>query len=276
VCAIKLPVFGINNDKWLEDLAMLVGTKVVDEEAGISLSEITASSLGFAKQVTVGISNTKIVESKRDKGAIEKRLEVYEKDLEKLIGDRDRFDVQRRMSFLSSKAAVITVGYSTELELHEKGDRVDDAMCAVRAAREEGFVPGGGTTLLRLSRNIDIEELDERYRFGAEALLKSCERPIRQILENAGENIDEIISKIMKKDDFEFGYNIDSEEYGSLTEMGVIDPKKVTRAALQNAATISLLLITTEAAIADIPENQSGYQPPAGWRLPDDKLNHKY
>lgn len=279
VCACKLPLFkgSPNPQLWLEDLAMMVGTKVIDEEAGMPLSELTIKDLGFARQVTVDISTTKIVASKRDENAISSRLERYQEDLKKLIGDKDRYDIERRSNFLSSNAAVITVGYATELELREKGDRVEDAMCAVRAAREGGYVPGGGTTLFRLSRQIDVSEIDERYQSGAIALLKACQRPIRQILENASENIDEILTELDKSDEFDYGYNVDSGKFGSLIEMGVIDPKKVTKSALENATTIALLMITTEAAIAHVDANNDGWQPPAGWRLPDNRnLNHKY
>lgn len=279
VCACKLPLFrgSPNPQLWLEDLAMMVGTKVVDEEAGMPLSELTIKDLGFARQVTVDISTTKIVASRRDERAISARLDGYKEDLKKLLGDKDRLDVERRMNFLSSSAAVITVGYSTELELREKGDRVEDAMCAVRAAREGGYVPGGGTTLYRLSKQIDVSQIDERYRTGAIALLNACQRPIKQILENASENVEEILSELDKSDKFDYGYNVDSGEFGSLIEMGVIDPKKVTKSALENATTIALLLITTEAAIAYVDANNDGFQPPAGWRLPDNRnLNHKY
>lgn len=280
VCAIKLPVFKGSPypNLWLEDLAMMIGTKVIDEENGISLSELKMSDLGFAKQITVDISTTKIVASKRDELAIKNRIDLYNDELLKLIGDRDRRDILDRMSFLSSKAAVITVGYSTELELREKGDRVEDAMCAVRAAREGGFVPGGGTTLLKLSQQIPLDELEEKYRCGAQALLNACKKPFYQILFNAGENADLILSKINESEDFDFGYNVDTEQYGSLIEMGVIDPKKVTKSALENAATIAMLLITTEAAIADVPgKEKTAWQPPAGWRAPSDSnLNHKY
>jgi chaperonin GroEL len=277
VCVVKIPLFGIKNELWLEDLAMMTGTKVIDEELGMPLSAVTIKDLGFARQVSVGISTTKIIASKRDEPAIEKRIAIYKNDLEKLIGERERIDVRNRVSFLSSKAAVITVGYSTELELREKGDRVEDAMCAVRAAKEEGFVPGGGMALLRIAKKIDLSLLKERYRLGAETLIKACSKPAIQILLNAGEDPEKILSEILQKDDVDYGYNVATEEFGQLSQMGIIDPKKVTRAALQNATTISLLLITTEAAIADKREDPSAWQPPAGWRPPSNSnLNHKY
>lgn len=278
VCAIKIPVFGSNHDMWLEDLAMLVGTKVVDEDYGVSLESLDISDLGFAKQVTVDISSTKIIESKRNLKAIEGRIDLYEKDLNKLIGDRDREDTKNRLKFLSSKAAIITVGYSTEAELREKGDRVEDAMCAVKAANEEGYVPGGGLTLYKLSKMIDLSPLNEEYRFGAEILLGACRKPIMQILNNALEDTDKIFNKIDSEAGFDFGYNVDTEQYGSMLEMGIIDPKKVTRVALQNATTIALLLLTTDAIIADMPNAPSGWQPPAGYRLPGQQkeFNHKY
>lgn len=279
VCVCKLPLFkgSSNPQMWLEDLAMLTGTKVVDEEEGIPLSQINIDDLGFARQVNVDISTTKIVASRRNERAIEARLDMYRNDLNKLIGDRERRDIMDRMSFLSSRAAVITVGYSTELELREKGDRVEDAMCAVRAAREEGYVPGGGTTLYKISNNISLDDLGEKYRTGAQALLRACQRPLRQILENAGEDIERILDQLSQSRDFDYGYNVDTGTFGSLIQMGVIDPKKVTKTALQNATTIALLLITTEAAIADVEYVREGWVPPAGWRPPSDtKFNHRY
>lgn len=280
VCAVKLPVFkgSPHQHMWLEDLAILTGTKIIDEENGIPLSEFKYSDLGFARQITVDISTTKIIESKRQENAIKSRLKTYSEDLNKLLGEKERRDVQDRMAFLGSKAAVITVGYSTELELREKGDRIEDAMCAVRAAKESGYLPGGGVALLKASKMINLDSLPASQHCGAKALLRSCERPIRQILNNAGEDTDTIINNILANSDFDFGYNVDSGEYGSLIKMGVIDPQKVTKSALQNATTIAIVLLSTETVVSEMTHNPSAWQPPAGYRFPGSNasFNHKY
>jgi chaperonin GroEL len=281
VCACKLPLFrgSVSNKMWLEDLAMLLGTKIVDEDNGISMESLDVSDLGFAKQVSVGSSLTKIIASKRNESLISSRVEQYKTDLSKLIGDLERRDVENRMSFLSSRAAVITVGYSTELELREKGDRVEDAMCAVRAAIKGGYVPGAGIALLKASEMCleELASLDEKYKQGAFAVLDACRKPFRQILHNASISHEDIENVILMNDDINFGFNVDTEEYGDLIEMGVIDPALVTITAITNAVTIAILLITTDAAIADVSANRDGWQPPAGWRPPSNgSFNHKY
>lgn len=277
VCAIKIPPFGKRNDEWLEDLAALTGTVIVGEDRGKPLSEVTVEDLGFAGRVEVDKHFTKISSPSRDEARISARMEDYREDLQKLGGDLERKDIRDRMAFLTSKAAVITVGYSTELELREKGDRVEDAMSAVRAAIEEGFVPGAGMTLYRAAQSVDLSDLDEKYHAGAEVLLEACKKPAIQILDNAMEDFDEILSQVMSEDSVQFGYNCATREFGDLIEMGVIDPKKVTRTALQNATSIALLLLTTEAVVAELPEDPSGWQPVAGWRPPSETgLNHKY
>lgn len=281
VCACKIPVFkgSVSNKMWLEDLAMLLGTKVVDEDNGISLQSIDINDLGFAKQISVNSTTTKIIASKRNESLISARISQYKDDLGKLIGDIERRDIENRMSFLSNKAAVITVGYSTELELREKGDRVEDAMCAVRAAIKSGYVPGAGVTLLKaaqLCKN-EFESIDDKYKEGAFAVFNACNKPFRQILYNASLHYEDIEERILSNDDINFGFNVDTEEYGNLIDMGVIDPALVTITALTNAVTIAVLLITTDAAIADVSSNKDGWQPPAGWRPPSQaNLNHKY
>jgi chaperonin GroEL len=276
-CAVKIPTFGKNNEAWLEDLAILTGTMIVSEERGKPLAEVSVDELGFAKSVEVGRFLTKITGPRKDEARLNERVEIYKNDLSTLIGDLVRKDITDRMAFLSSNAAIVTVGYSTELELREKGDRVDDAMSAVKAAVEEGFVPGGGFALYRAANSIDLKELEEEYRKGAEVLINACRVPAEQILSNAQEESDVILKKVMKEDALSFGYNCATRQYGDLIKMGVIDPKKVTRTALENATSIALLLLTTEAVVAEMPDNPTGWQPPAGWRKPDPTgLNHKY
>jgi chaperonin GroEL len=178
---------------------------------------------------------------------------------------------------LKNKAAIISVGYSTELELKEKGDRVDDSICATRAAIEEGFVPGGGIAILRAANQVDLSELDKELVPAAKVLLGACVRPITQITENAFEDPEKIVETVLKSNNINFGYNAASGEFEDLVEAGVIDPKKVVRTALQNAASISLLLINTEAIVSEQADNPSSWQPPAGWRPPEEgKLEHKY
>jgi len=274
-CAIKIPTFRANPDSWLEDLAMLLGTYVIGEDSGIPLADVTFDDLGFAGQVEVGRHSTKIIEPKRDEARIEEQTKTYESDLKLLIGDNERFDIRKRKQFLTSKAAIITVGYSTELELKEKGDRADDAIFAVSAAIEEGIVPGGGMALFRAAEKVDLEQVSEEYRPAVETLVSACVRPFVQIVTNAGLEPAAILGNIP---DEEFsGFNLVTEEYGNLFEMGVVDPKKVTRTALQNALSIGLLLLTTEAVIVDRVDNPTGWTPPPGWRLPSSTgLNHKY
>ncbi len=278
VCAIKIPVFGLKNEEWLEDLSLLTNTIIVDEEKGVPLSEMTVDKLGFAANVEVGKYLTKISGPRKNEKRIADKIETYRNDENVLrIGDFERKDIRDRMKFLSSRAAIITVGYSTELELREKGDRVDDATSAVRAAMEEGVVPGGGCALLRSAQMVDLSELDPRYHPAAKVVLESCKKPAIQILENARMNSSEILEKILENKDVYFGYNSATFEFGNLMEMGIIDPKKVAKTALKNSISIAYLLITSEAIIVDNPENPAGWQTPAGYRLPEDgKLNHKY
>jgi chaperonin GroEL len=279
-CAIKTPSFGKRNDLWLEDLAMLVGATIIGEESGIPISKLSQEHLGFAERIEIGSYSTKITGPRKDAERIRDRVETYNIDLQKLIGEFEIKDIKDRKAFLSSTASIITVGYSTELELREKGDRVEDAMSAVKAAIEEGFVPGGGFALLRAAQNVDISNAKKEHLPAIQILLDSCSKPARQILENSNLEPEEIFKKIVElqatSDSF-LGYNSATGEYGDLIEMGIVDPKKVTRLALQNAASIALLLITTDAVIAENPNKESGWQPPAGWRPPSDtNLNHKH
>lgn len=277
VCAVKIPAFGKNNDAWLEDLAVLTDTIIVGEDRGKPLAEVTLDELGFAKSVEVGRFLTKITGPKKNKERLTERVDSYQNDLDTLIGDLERKDIGDRLAFLSSKAAVITVGYNTELELREKGDRVDDAMAAVKAAIEEGFVPGGGFALYRAANDVDLDLLDEKYRQGAGILLEACKVPAEQILLNAQEDVGSILKQVMTEEAVDFGYNCATRQFGNLIEMGVIDPAKVTKTALKNATSIALLLITTEAVVAEVPDESTGWQPPAGWRQPNPTgLNHKY
>jgi len=181
------------------------------------------------------------------------------------------------MSFLNSKAAIVSVGYSTELELREKSDRVDDSLHATRAALESGIVAGGGVTLVRACQNIDTSKIPKKLMKAAEVLIESCNRPITQILSNADLDPKIIINKIKSSKEQFYGYNVVTESYGDMFEQGIVDPAKVTKSALTNASSIALLLINTETIVSEDPEKPTGWQPPAGWRPPDENsLNHKY
>lgn len=277
-CAIKTPTFGAYQDKWMEDLAVIFGTIIYSDDKGLSLSEATIESLGYAESIEVGRHSTKVTNPRRDEAKIKEQMELYSEDQALLLGDRERFDISKRKQFLTSRAAIITVGYLTELELREKGDRADDAMAAVAAAIEEGIVPGAGMALFNAASNVELDKVDEKYRDAVELLVGACTRPAIQILLNAGEDFEAILAQVVSDaPNDSYGYNAATCEFGDLFEMGVVDPKKVTRTALQNALSIALLLLTTEAVIVDRPDDPSSWQPPAGFRLPsENNLNHKY
>ena len=276
VACVEIPSIFRGDDE-LENLSIMTGAKIIDEEKGIPMSSADLACLGFAKKIYVDKYNTKLVEPSIDKKAKDAKMEIYKDDLEKLLSESARKNVEDKMKFLNSKASVITVGYSTELELREKSDRVDDAISATKAALEQGFLPGGGVALLRAASMIDISSIEEKYRAGVHAFAHACERPIRQIIINSGMDPDLIINKIKESKDLNYGYNVAEEVFGDMVDMGVIDPAKVTKTAISNASSISLLLINTDAIVSEDPDKPTGWQPPAGWRPPEDKaLNHKY
>lgn len=275
--AVEYPVFGKYNDHWLDDLSILVGTSVFSEDRGNPLSGSTIESLGSASKVNITRYSTTIINGTKNSAAIKEKELIYLTTLDTAIADGDRKDIKSRLSFLQSKAAVVCVGYSTEAELREKGDRVEDAVCATKAAIESGILPGGGTALLRASKSIELSSIPERFRPAAQVLKSSCERPFRQILENGYLSSDEILAKIEGAENPWVGYNLVTGEIGDLLDLGVVDPRKVTETAIKNAVSAALLLMNTEAVMAENPEKPSGWQPPAGWRPPSDtNLNHKY
>ena len=277
-CAIKTPTFGAYQDKWVEDLAVIFGTTIFSDEKGLPLSEATIEMLGYAESIEVGRHSTKVTNPRRDEAKIKEQMELYGEDQALLLGDRERFDISKRKQFLTSRAAIITVGYLTELELREKGDRADDAMAAVSAAIEEGIVPGAGMALFNAASKVELDKVDEKFRPAVELLIGACTRPAIQILMSAGEDVETILAQIVSAaPNDSYGYNAATCEFGDLFDMGVVDPKKVTRTALQNALSIALLLLTTEAVIVDRPDDPSSWQPPAGFRLPSENgMNHKY
>lgn len=273
---IKIPTFAGQYDQWLDDLALNLGTTVFEGSKGIPLSTATYDMLGYASAVEVTRTSTKVTGVQKDMAKVNAKLAQYEKDVKILIGDTERYDIKNRIAFLCAKAAVVMVGYSTELELREKGDRIDDAVSAVDAAIEEGIVLGAGKALFNAAKSVDISTIPERFRGAAEILLSSCVRPCAQILLNAGHLED--LEYLMSSSSYdEEGINCATGLACNLWDAGIIDPKKVTRVAFQNAVSIASLLLTTEAMIVEDPQMPAGWQPVAGWRMQSKtNLNHQY
>ena len=259
VAAVKAPGFGDRRKAMLEDIAVLTGGQVISEDLGIKLENVTLDMLGKAKKVTITKDDTTIVDGVGEKDAIEGRIAQIKTQIENTTSDYDKEKLQERLAKLAGGVAVIRVGGSTEIEVKEKKDRVDDALNATRAAVEEGIVPGGGTALLKASlalENIATDNADQQA--GVAIVRRALQAPIRQIAENAGVEGSIVVGKVLENKGASFGYNAQTEEYGDLVKMGVIDPAKVVRTALQDAASVAGILITTEAAVADAPKKPSG------------------
>ena len=263
VAAVKAPGFGDRRKAMLEDIATLTGGKAITEDLGIKLEGVKIEDLGTAKRITIDKDNTTIVDGGGEDGKIEGRVKEIRAQVEKTTSDYDREKLQERLAQLVGGVAVIKVGAATETEMKEKKARVEDAMHATRAAVEEGIVPGGGVALIRCVPAVDalIKTLEGDEKIGATIIRRAIEEPLRIIVSNAGEEGSVVIGKIHESKDANFGYNASSSVYEDLVKAGVIDPTKVTRTALLNAASISGLLLTTEAIIADIPEKKEA---PAG------------
>jgi chaperonin GroEL len=264
IAAVKAPGFGDRRKAMLEDIAVLTGGTVISEELGIKLDTVTLDMLGRAKKVTITKEDTTIVDGAGEKADIEGRISQIKRQAEDTTSDYDREKLQERLAKLAGGVAVIKVGGATEMEVKERKDRVDDALNATRAAVEEGIVPGGGTALLRASKFIDVTGLNEDEEAGIEIVRKALQAPVRQIAENAGVEGSIVVGKILDSGSASFGFNAQTEEYGDLVQMGIIDPVKVVRSALQNAASVAGLLITTEAAIAEAPKKDA----PMGGGMP--------
>jgi chaperonin GroEL len=250
VAAVKAPGFGDRRKAMLEDIAALTGGTVVSEDLGMKLENVTISDLGQAKKVVISKDDTTIVDGAGEKSAIDSRVAQIERQIEETNSDYDREKLQERRAKLSGGVAVIKVGAATEAEMKEKKDRVDDALAATRAATEEGIVPGGGVALIRASSALDGLTFEDDRRFGVDIIRRAIEEPLRQIAANAGIDGSIVISKVSDGEK-SFGYNARTDEYGDMVEMGVIDPAKVVRTALQNASSVAGLLITTECAIVE-------------------------
>ncbi|RLB03821.1 MAG: molecular chaperone GroEL, partial [Deltaproteobacteria bacterium] len=264
-CAVKAPGFGDRRKAIMEDIAILTGGQVISEEKGIKLEHATLNDLGSAKTVVVDKDNTTIVDGAGDRNALEARIKQIRAQIEETTSDYDREKLQERLAKLIGGVAVINVGAATETEMKEKKARVEDALNATRAAVEEGIVPGGGVALLRCIPALEKIELEGEEQLGVNILKRALEQPARQIAENAGEEGSIIVEKV-KAGEGAFGYNAQTGELCDMMEAGIIDPTKVTRIAVQNAASVAGLMITTEAMVAEIPEEKEEMpaMPPGG------------
>jgi chaperonin GroEL len=265
IAAVKAPGFGDRRKAMLEDIAILTGGQVISEDLGIKLENVTLAMLGRAKKVLIEKENTTIVEGAGEKADIQGRCGQIRAQIEETTSDYDREKLQERLAKLAGGVAVIRVGGATEVEVKERKDRVDDALHATRAAVEEGIVPGGGVALARASTilaHLKPENADQK--FGIDIVRKAVQTPLRQIAENAGEDGAVVAGKVLENDTYDFGFDAQSGEYKDLVAAGIIDPTKVVRTALQDAASVASLLITTEAMIAEKPEKKAPMAPPGG------------
>ncbi|MCW8195141.1 chaperonin GroEL [Proteobacteria bacterium 005FR1] len=264
--AVKAPGFGDRRKAMLQDIAVLSGAQVITEEAGLSLDKVTLEQLGSAKRIVIGKDNTTLVDGAGKKADIDGRVEQIRREIEDSKSDYDREKLQERVAKLAGGVAVIKVGAATEVEMKEKKDLVDDALHATRAAVEEGIVPGGGLSLIRVADAIrakGIKTVNSDQQVGVKIALRAMEEPFRQIVVNAGVEPSVVLDKV-RDGPGAFGYNAQTEAYGDMLEMGIIDPAKVTRSALQNAASIAGLMLTTEVMIADKPAEKAAPNPAAG------------
>ncbi len=258
VAAVKAPGFGDRRKAMMEDMAILTGGQVVSEELGIKLENVTLDMMGTAKKVTITKDNTTVVDGAGTKDAIEARCNQIKAQIEETSSDYDREKLQERLAKLAGGVAVIKVGGATEVEVKEKKDRVDDATNATRAAIEEGVVAGGGCALLYSAQALDgVKAANNDQQVGINIVRRALEAPVRQIAENAGAEGSVVVGKLTDKGDHNYGYNAQTGEYVDMVKSGIIDPAKVVRTALQDAASIAGLLITTEAMVAEIPEDKS-------------------
>jgi len=254
VCAVKAPGFGDRRKAMLEDIAVLTGGQVISEDLGIKLENVTVDMLGTAKKVEISKENTTIIGGAGKKADIEGRVAQIKSQIEDTTSDYDKEKLQERLAKLAGGVAVIKVGGSTEIEVKERKDRVDDALNATRAAVEEGIVAGGGVALLRASSALQAKGANADQQAGIGIVRRALQEPIRQIAQNSGAEGSVIVGKILENESDTFGYDAQTGEYGDMIKMGIIDPVKVVRSALQDAASVAGLLITTEAMIADAPK----------------------
>ncbi len=257
IAAVKAPGFGDRRKAMLEDIAILTGGTVISEDLGIKLENVTLDMLGRSKKVSISKENTTIVDGAGQKADIEGRVAQIKAQIEETTSDYDREKLQERLAKLAGGVAVIRVGGSTEIEVKERKDRIDDALNATRAAVQEGIVPGGGVALLRSASKITVKGENDDQEAGVNIVRRALQSLVRQIAENAGDEASIVVGKILEKNEDNYGYNAQTSEYGDMIAMGIVDPVKVVRTALQNAASVASLLITTEAMIAELPKKDS-------------------
>jgi chaperonin GroEL len=257
---VKAPGFGDRRKAMLEDIAILTGGQMISEEMGVKLESITLKDLGKAKRITIDKDNTTIIEGGGESKGIEGRVKMIRAQIEETTSDYDREKLQERLAKLVGGVAVINVGAATESEMKEKKARVEDALNATRAAVEEGIVPGGGVAYLRTLPALDKMKLPEHQQFGLNILKRSLEEPIRWIAMNAGFDGSIVVEKV-KNEKGNFGFDAQNEEYTDMVKAGIIDPTKVVRTALQNAASVASLLLTTEAMVAERPREKERMPP---------------
>ncbi|HET6414609.1 MAG TPA: chaperonin GroEL [Anaeromyxobacter sp.] len=261
VCAVKAPGFGDRRKAMLEDIAILTGGRMIAEELGIKLEQVTLKDLGRAKRITIDKDNTTIVDGNGTKSDIEARVKTIRAQIEETTSDYDREKLQERLAKLVGGVAVINVGAATETEMKERKARVEDALHATRAAVEEGIVPGGGVSYLRSLPALESVKLTEGERFGLEIVRRSLEEPLRQIAGNGGYEGSIVVNKVKEAKEANFGFNAQSGDYEDLVKAGVIDPTKVSRSALQNAASVASLMLTTMAMVAEKPKEEKEAAP---------------
>jgi chaperonin GroEL len=270
VAAVKAPGFGDRRKAMLQDIAILTGGNFISEDLGTKLENVTLNMLGRAKKVIIEKENTTIVSGAGKKANIEARVKQIKSEIEETTSDYDREKLQERLAKLAGGVAVIRVGGVTEIEVKERKDRVDDAMHATRAAVEEGILPGGGVALLRATKALErLKPHNEDQRHGVDIVRKAITWPARQIAINAGEEGPIVVGKILEKDTYAYGFDAQTGEYGNLVSKGIIDPTKVVRSALQDAGSVSALLITTEAMVAELPKKKSPPDPGAAAGMGD-------
>jgi chaperonin GroEL len=262
IAAVKAPGFGDRRKAMLQDIAILSAGEMISEDLGIKLENVTMEMLGRAKRVSITKDDTTIVDGAGKKKDIEARIAQIKQQIEDTTSDYDKEKLQERLAKLSGGVAVIKVGGSTEVEVKERKDRVDDALHATRAAVEEGIVPGGGVALLRALKTLDsLKSANDDQKVGINIVRRALQAPARQIAENSGEDGAVVTGKILESSDYAFGYNAQTGEYGNLVKQGVIDPAKVVRSALQGAASVAGLLVTTEAMVAEKPKPKTPAMP---------------
>jgi chaperonin GroEL len=270
VAAVKAPGFGDRRKAMLEDVAILTGGRVISEETGFKLENATITDLGRAKKITIDKDNTTIIEGSGKPAKVKERIGQIKVQIEETTSDYDKEKLQERLAKLAGGVAVIKVGAATEIEMKEKKARVEDALAATRAAVEEGIVPGGGITLLHAAEAVAALALEGEEKIGANIVAKALEEPARMIAANAGQEGSVIVERL-RKEKTDVGYNAATNEYVNMIEAGIVDPTKVARSSLQNAASVAALILTTEVCITDIPEKKEMPGPgmPGGGMGPD-------